>query len=326
MGSWSASVVEEIVEPLVNALEDAPEVFLPVFKVKRVSLHHQYLTGIVVEDEVLVAAVNGFQIVQSYGLFIVAVALLDIVYQMRNGAAEIYHQVGISDLTDHLFEETEIGVEIPLGKMTHIAVALCKDIDSFIDGTVLDDGVDRPTDVEHVLETFLEEIYFQGECPSGDVFIIVFQVGIVVNGFKVGFPSVMGSQHTGEGCLATPYVSCYGNVHVCVGTVDSTIAKLSKKIGSASLRERYFNPYLLEKFLSSHPLRGRKEDVSLIFLLSKEFSMNSLWSLLSFNQCREEAVAAPWATIQAVVQAACRLNPPVMASISRASPAKKRPG
>ena len=64
MGSWSASVVEEIVEPLVNALEDAPEVFLPVFKVKRVGLHHQYLTGIVVEDEVLVAAVNGFQIVQ----------------------------------------------------------------------------------------------------------------------------------------------------------------------------------------------------------------------------------------------------------------------
>ena len=64
MGSWSASVVEEIVEPLVNALEDAPEVFLPVFKVKRVSLHHQYLTGIVVEDKVLVAAVNGLQIVQ----------------------------------------------------------------------------------------------------------------------------------------------------------------------------------------------------------------------------------------------------------------------
>jgi hypothetical protein len=75
------------------------------------------------------------------------------------------------------------------------------------------------SDGQQVTETLLEEIDLKIERPPMDVPIVVYKIGILVDGFKTSLPTVVSGQHPSECRLSAADVSCYGDVHLFIFTI-----------------------------------------------------------------------------------------------------------
>ena len=89
-----------------------------------------------------------------------------------------------------------------------------EDAGIFKDGAVLNDGFVGSGNLHHVAKALVQEVNLQVERPSAHVFIVVSQVGIVVNGLEVGSPSVALGKHLGERCFSASYVSGNSYMHI----------------------------------------------------------------------------------------------------------------
>ena len=170
--------------------------------------------GVVLEDETLVGLVETFEVLQLYDLLIVPATLLDVADEMRHGGAEIYHQVGLVGEGYHQLEEFHIGLEVTVGHIALGVVVGGEDIHALKDGAVLNDGAASLLEVEHIAEALFEEIDFHREGPSGDVLVIVFEIGVVRHSLELRRPLVVVGEHLRQGGLAAAYVSCYDDVHI----------------------------------------------------------------------------------------------------------------
>ena len=132
---------------------------------------------------------------------------------MGHRGAEVDHQIGVFDDVEHRLEEFHIGLEIAVGEVAHGVVVGGEDIDALVDGAVLDDGVLGLGDVEQVAKSLLEKVNLKGERPAGDVGVIVFEIGVVIDGFETRFPAVVTGEKVGERCLAATHISCDGDMH-----------------------------------------------------------------------------------------------------------------
>ena len=132
---------------------------------------------------------------------------------MTDRRPEIDHEVGETDSVRHVLEQFHVGLVVTVVKIAHGVVVFSKDVDAFIDGAVLYDRLFTVPYFQQILETFFQEEHLHGERPAFNVFIIIFQIGIVVHRLEPRLPSVPSGQHGREGRLAAPYVSCNCNVH-----------------------------------------------------------------------------------------------------------------
>ena len=142
-------------------------------------------------DEVIVPLVEVLQIFQLDALLVLTATLLDVPYQMGDRGTQVDHQLWRTDNGHHLVEELHEGFVVAVGEVAHGLVVLHKDVDAFVDGAVLDDGVVGFGNVYQVTKTLLQEVYFQIEGPTVDVAIIVFEIGVVVDSLKACLPPVV---------------------------------------------------------------------------------------------------------------------------------------
>ena len=133
---------------------------------------------------------------------------------MGYGSPQVNHQVGQTHDLHHLLEQLHIGVEVAVAQIAHRLVGGREHIDALEYRAVLDDRMLCLVDVEQVLEPLFQEVHFHGERPPWNVFIVVFQIGVIVDGLEAGLPSVVFGQHPGERRLSASNISCYSDVHI----------------------------------------------------------------------------------------------------------------
>ena len=185
-----------------------------MLEVEIVYFHDEHIAGIFVHDEIFVEIVDTFQIIDRHLLLIVATSLLDILDEMRNGRTEINHEFRHLHHFHHRLEEFHVGFIIALVHIAHSAVVGCKDIYTFEDGTVLDDRLRTVLDFEQILESLLEIEHFHIECPSGNVLVIIIDIGVICHGFQEFLPTIVFGEHLGQRGLTATDVSCYCYIHL----------------------------------------------------------------------------------------------------------------
>ena len=112
-----------------------------VAEVERVGLDDQFAPFILVENEVVVEAVEVFQVFQRHLLLVGAAALADVVDEACQWRLQVDHQVGHADHAHHAFEELHVGLEVAVVEVAHGVVVDREDVDTFEDAAVLHDGV-----------------------------------------------------------------------------------------------------------------------------------------------------------------------------------------
>ena len=85
------------------------------------------------------------------------------------------------------------------------------------DGAVLDNDVVLPGDIHDILEALVEEVDLEVERPARHVGVEVIEIGVELDGFEVGLPSIVAGKQGGECGLPAPDISSDDDVHVmCV--------------------------------------------------------------------------------------------------------------
>ena len=185
-------------------------------EVERIHVYGEHPPPVLVEDEVLVSAVEVAQVVQRHRLLVVASAFLDVLHEMWHRSAQINHQVWQACHARHQFEEFHICLEITVGQVSHVFVVGREHINALEYGAVLDYCLLRLCDSEQVAEPLLEEEHLQCEAPSGDVLIVVLQIRIIGHRLEMRLPAKLFSQHFRECSLSASYVSCNCYVHIFI--------------------------------------------------------------------------------------------------------------
>ena len=198
----------------VDTVGDRCQVGFAIEEVKVVHFHGEHLAGVFLVDELVVEAVEVFQVVKLHLLLIAATALLDVLHQVGNGGAEVNHQVGHMDGRHHRLKQFHIAFVIALVEIAHRVVVGREDMHAFEDAAVLDHRLPGVGDVEDVLEALLEEIHLEGERPPRDVLVVVLQIGVVLHSLKLGNPSIVLGEEFRERGLPTTDVACDDDMHV----------------------------------------------------------------------------------------------------------------
>ena len=189
------------------------EVLRPVAELDLVGVDDQELPR-VVGYPLLVFLVEPGQVVDAYGLLIVAAALLDLGDEVGDGGPEVDQQVGIAHERHHEVEEVGVVLEVPAAHQAHVVEVGGEDAGVLVDGAVLHYDFLRVRYLHHVLEPLVQEIDLEVERPPRHVLIEVGEVGVEVYRFILGRPAVMRGQKPGQGRLAAAYISCYRYVHI----------------------------------------------------------------------------------------------------------------
>ena len=204
---------EQSEEVGIDALYDSGEIGLTVEEIDFVDIHCEHFSLVLLVDEVLVEQVEVLQVIELHELLIVPAPPLDVLHEMRDRGPKVYHEVGHLDNSHHRLEELHVAVEVAVVESAHGMVVGGKDIHPLEDAAVLDDGDIRLCDVEEVAEALLEEENLKGERPSRDVFVVVVEIGVVVDGFKFRNPSIMLGEQIGKRGFPATYVSSDDDMH-----------------------------------------------------------------------------------------------------------------
>ena len=132
--------LEQTVELGVDLVGDGGEVFGTVLVVEVVGFDDEDF-AFVVGDPLLVAVVEVAEVLDADAFLVLAAALLDLCHQGRDGGLEVDQQVWLADHGHHQVEELHVGVEVPVGKISHGLVVGHEDMHTLKDGPVLDDHV-----------------------------------------------------------------------------------------------------------------------------------------------------------------------------------------
>ena len=93
-------------------------------------------------------------------------------------------------------------------------VVLHKDVDTLVDGAVLNDGVVSLLNGQQVAKTLFEEVDLEVERPPIDVLVVVLQVRVLLNSLEAWLPAIVAGQHLRQRGLSATNVSCYCDVHI----------------------------------------------------------------------------------------------------------------
>ena len=184
-----------------------------MLEVEVIHLYYQHPTLILVHDEIIVEKIDSLKIIDRHLLLVITASFLNILHKMRNGRTEINHQFRHLNHFHHRLEEFHIGIEVALVHITHLSIIGCKDIHTLKDGTILNDSLLTMLNLKQILESLLQIEDLHIESPSGDVLVIVIDVGILCHWLQVLFPAVMLGEHLGKRGLSTTDISCYCYVH-----------------------------------------------------------------------------------------------------------------
>ena len=212
-----SGIREEAEEVGIDAVDDSREVRLPVQEIDFIDLYGNHLPFVMLIDEVVVELIEVLQVVELHLLLILPAPFLDILHEMRDRRPQIDHQVGHLDSRHHRLEELHVAFEVAVVEVAHPMVVDREDIDALEDAAILDDRFLRMGDLEQVLEALLEEIHLQRERPPRDILVVVVEIGVMLHGLELWNPSIVSGEHSGEGSLTAPDISCDDDVHVtCV--------------------------------------------------------------------------------------------------------------
>ena len=153
------------------------------------------------------------RLVARLGLFVVEAAFLDVLYELRNGGAEVDEQVRRGDELVHQLEQGLVVLEIAGGHQAHRVEVGRENVCVFVDGPVLNDGLALFLHLDQLRETRLQEVDLQVEGPPRHVLVEIVQVRVVVHLFEVGGVAVVFGQQRGQGGFPRADVSCDGEMH-----------------------------------------------------------------------------------------------------------------
>ena len=204
---------EEGEQGRIYLVNDLCEVIRTVLEIKVVNVYGQDASAVFLVDEILVEMVEVAEVVDGHGLLIVAPPFLNVGHEMRHGCTQVDHQVGIAQDVGHLLKEFHVGLEVPVGEIAHLMVVGGEDVHALVDAPVLDDILVGMSEFQQVLEALLEEVNLKVEGPSRYVFVVVFEVRVIVHGLKLCCPAIVLCEHIGEGGLTASNVSGDDDVH-----------------------------------------------------------------------------------------------------------------
>ena len=191
---------------------DSLEILLLVAELVAVSVNDEEM-ALVILDPVLILVVQAGEIVNPDGLLILAAALLNLLYKIRDGGLQINEKVRHLHQGHHKVEEVGICLEIPRAHQTHIVEVRSEDSRILVDGPVLNDDIVGLGNLHHVLETLVQEINLEIERPSAHILIEVREIWIEIDRLVFRCPSVPGSEHPRESGLSAADVSGYCYMH-----------------------------------------------------------------------------------------------------------------
>ena len=141
---------------------DGLEILLPVAELVAVGVNDEEM-ALVILYPVLILVVQAGEIVNPDGLLILASALLNLRYKIRDGGLQINEKVRHLHQGHHQVEEVGVCLEIPRTHQPHIVKVRSEYSRILVDGPVLDDHLIGLRDLHYVLETLVQEINLEIE-------------------------------------------------------------------------------------------------------------------------------------------------------------------
>ena len=183
---------EEAEELGINLVDDISKLLGIMLEVEVIHLYYQHPTLILVHNEIIVEKIDSLKIIDRHLLLVVTASFLNILHKMWYRRTEINHQFGISTTSIIDSEEFHIGIEVALVHITHLSIIGLKDIHALKMVRSLNDSLLTMLNLKQILESLLLQIEdLHIESPSGDVLVIVIDVGILCHWLQVLFPAVM---------------------------------------------------------------------------------------------------------------------------------------